>query len=329
MGLGTSFGGVAPLTVVAVAVGFAKLNIIASREKIALALAGAAAFGLSVADSFHFDDYSLLAGNIWRTLATRPLTAAIFWVNREIADAHPALYHVINLGLHLAAAILLFDALRRLLPERAAFVSALIFAIHPIQAEAVNYVFARGTLLDTLLCIAALACWLRDRHWTAAALFAAALAAKEECVSFPLFLLLLYLSISRNARELRAIAVMLALSMTAGVWVLVLAGRTPGSQAGTQASVSAASYFFTQAFVILRYLRLLIVTAGFNADPDIHPVPAYLGIALWIALAAASAAAMRWFSRARPGFWFLGGLVLLLPSSSIFPASDLAADRRM
>ncbi|HXA68319.1 MAG TPA: tetratricopeptide repeat protein, partial [Bryobacteraceae bacterium] len=33
--------------------------------------------------------------------------------------------------------------------------------------------------------------------------------------------------------------------------------------------------------------------------------------------------------RARAGFWFLAGLVLLLPSSSIFPATDLAADRRM
>jgi tetratricopeptide (TPR) repeat protein len=31
----------------------------------------------------------------------------------------------------------------------------------------------------------------------------------------------------------------------------------------------------------------------------------------------------------RAGFWFLAGLVLLLPSSSIFPAADLAADRRM
>lgn len=34
-------------------------------------------------------------------------------------------------------------------------------------------------------------------------------------------------------------------------------------------------------------------------------------------------------ARGAAGFWILGGLLLLLPSSSIFPAEDLAADRRM
>jgi tetratricopeptide (TPR) repeat protein len=39
--------------------------------------------------------------------------------------------------------------------------------------------------------------------------------------------------------------------------------------------------------------------------------------------------ASRRFDQLREGFWFLGGLILLAPSSSILPAADLAADRRM
>jgi tetratricopeptide (TPR) repeat protein len=40
-------------------------------------------------------------------------------------------------------------------------------------------------------------------------------------------------------------------------------------------------------------------------------------------------AALKRFTGSREGFWFIAGIVLLLPSSSVFPASDLAADRRM
>jgi hypothetical protein len=48
-----------------------------------------AAFALSLAGSFHFDDYSVLSGNVWRTLATRPLTALTFWFSRALGDRTP------------------------------------------------------------------------------------------------------------------------------------------------------------------------------------------------------------------------------------------------
>ena len=49
----------------------------------------------------------------------------------------------------------------------------------------------------------------------------------------------------------------------------------------------------------------------------------------WGAIIAVCALGARRFRGAREGFWLLAGLILLLPSSSIFPANDLAADRRM
>jgi len=246
-----------------------------------------------------------------------------------MGDLNPIDYHAINLALHLVAILLLYDILRRLIGDRAALIGAAIFAVHPIQAEAVNYVFERATELDTLLCLAALASWLRGRYWLAVVWFASALAAKQECVAFPVFLAMLAFSLKRRITPWLPIAAMLLLSIASGVAVFIAAQRTPGSQAASQAGISPLTYFVTQGAVILRYLRLLIVPFGFNVDPEIHVPPAWLGVCAWLAIIAMAAIAARWFFNARAGFWFIAGLVLLLPSSSIFPATDLAVDRRM
>src|ERR1017187_4344724 len=65
------------------------------------------------------------------------------------------------------AVLLAYECLRRLLPERAALAGAGVFALHPIQAEAVNYVWGRGALLGAAFCFASLLAWLNGRRWTA------------------------------------------------------------------------------------------------------------------------------------------------------------------
>ncbi len=140
--------------------------------------------------SFHFDDYSLFSGDLWRPFEIRPLTYLTFWINAQLGERNPAGYHAVNLLLHLIAVALLWDVLRRLVSAKAAWIAAAIFAVHPFQAEPVNYIFARSTLLATVLCLASLAAWTRGRRWWAVAWFGAALLAKEECVAFPVFLAL-------------------------------------------------------------------------------------------------------------------------------------------
>jgi tetratricopeptide (TPR) repeat protein len=78
-----------------------------------------------------------------------------------------------------------------------------------------------------------------------------------------------------------------------------------------------------QGIAILRYLRLLVIPYGFTVDPDLRVPAVWIGVVAWAAVAAIAWAAWRW-SR-----WAVVGLVLLIPSSTIFPAADLAADRRM
>ena len=257
------------------------------------------------------------------------VTYLTFWINHQLGGENPVGYHAVNLALHLTAILLLWDALQRLLPAPARLIATAIFAVHPFQAEPVNYIFARSTLLATVLCLAAFASWARGRRWWAVAWFGAALLAKEECVAFPIFLLLLSLPLIWRSKELKPIAAMLALSLAAGLRVMLAAQTTPGSGAGGQAGVSSQSYFLTQGGVILRYLRMLLVPWGFTVDPDIPIASLWIGILAWLAVLGLAVLAWRSVRRSRAGIWFLGGLILLLPSSSIFPANDLAADYRM
>ncbi|MEO7144539.1 MAG: tetratricopeptide repeat protein [Bryobacteraceae bacterium] len=309
------------------------------RKSLWLPIPAALAFGASLCGSFHFDDYSLFSNpvlashagwwEVWKPFQTRPLTWFTFWLSEQFGGRNPVGYHAVNLALHFAAILLLFDALSRMLSPRAALVATALFAIHPLQAEAVNYIFARSTLLAAVLCLASLDTWVRGHRWIAVMWFATALAAKEECAAFPIFLLLLHLVFSRARRELPPLAAMFVLSIAAGARLLLATKVTPGSAAGFAAGLSPWSYFAAQGIVILRYLRLLIVPWGFTVDPAISPAAEWLAMLAWAAIAALAAIAFlpRW--RARAGFWFLAGLILLSPTSAIVPVADLAADRRM
>ena len=299
------------------------------RERLLLLAAALAAFGASLGSGFHFDDYAIFADSaltspmgwlrVWALRQTRPLTYLTFWLNVQTSGENPLGYHVLNLCLHLGAVLLAYECARRLLPRGAAWFAAVVFAVHPLQAEAVDYVWGRSIVLATLLCLASLLAWLRGAKWQAVAWFAAALLAKEEVAAFPVVLLLM------GERNRRVLASMFALSLAAGARVIWATAVIPGAPAGVQAGISPWHYFLAQGTVIWRYLRLLLVPWGFTVDPQIAVPPVWLGLAAWAALGALVAAT--WKRKAGP--WVLAAMVLLAPSSSIFPAADLAADRRM
>jgi hypothetical protein len=350
------------------------------RTRLALLAAALAAFGGSLASGFHFDDYAIFGSvgthSLWWCLRqTRPLTYLTFWLNYRVGGENPLGYHAVNLALHVTAVWLLYVALRRLISAEAALAAAAIFAVHPIQAEAVDYVWGRSIVLAAVFCFAAWIEWMRGREWIAVAWFAAGLLAKEECAAFPVALFVgqaivpaaAFQAASRlkaggasqpgentlgvatgrlpigrrlatcptklrriliptngtqaheGRRNWLALYTMLGMALAAGLHVIYATAVTPGAPAGIQAGISPWRYLLAQGPVIWRYLRLLIVPVGFTVDPAISIPPVWLGLVAWVAIAAI---AWRWR-------WMLIGFVLLLPSSSIFPAQDLAADRRM
>jgi predicted negative regulator of RcsB-dependent stress response len=279
---------------------------------------------------FHLDDYSLLSDplvtrfdgfwGIWIE-RIRPLTYVTFWLNHHLGG-----YSFTSLLLHLGSIVCARLTLAKLMPVPAAMVATALFAVHPVQTEAVCSVFARGTPLAAFLCLLALWFWLRGKHWIAVGVHFAALLSKEEAVAFPVFLVLLHLSISRNRAEWKPIGVMALLSAVTGVRGWWMAASIAGSGAGVQAGIAPWDYVATQAAIWLRYQRQLILPINLNFDPDlaVRPDAAWLWL-LWITVALACC----WcFTRAQPGFWILGALVFLLPTTLI-PLNDLAADRRL
>jgi hypothetical protein len=94
----------------------------------------------------------------------RPVLVTSYAIDHALWGADPSGYHLTSLGVHLAVVVLVFLLARRLwgLPS-AAVAAALLAAVHPINAEAVNYISARSSSLMTVMVLAAV--WQYDRVW--------------------------------------------------------------------------------------------------------------------------------------------------------------------
>ena len=102
------------------------------------------------------------ATSLLRATNYRPVLVTSYAIDRALWGGDPSGYHLTNLGVHLAAVVLVFLLARRLwgFPS-AAVAAALLAAVHPINAEAVNYVSARSSSLMTVMILAAV--WQYDR----------------------------------------------------------------------------------------------------------------------------------------------------------------------
>src|SRR5205814_9008341 len=112
---------------------------------------------------------------------------------------YPYGYHVTNLLLHTANALLLFGVLRRLTGAVApSALSAALFAAHPLHVESVAWVAERKDVLSTLFWMLTLWAYVRyverpgpGRYALVLLAFALGLTAKPMLVTLPFVLLLL------------------------------------------------------------------------------------------------------------------------------------------
>ncbi|WP_162180034.1 glycosyltransferase family 39 protein [Bryobacter aggregatus] len=270
------------------------------------------------------DDFSLLDATFPALSRPRPLTYLSFWLNLKAFGATPWAFRLTNILLHAVGVQLCYRALRRLIGDQRAFLAAAAFAISPIQADAVLYIFGRPIVLMGVFLWLALERWVDGRHWISFGAFLLALTAKEEAVAFPVFLLALRYCGPKLPGDLRAVSAMLVCGVGTALTTALLAAKLQGSGAGAQSGVNALSYFATQPKVIAIYLQQLLLPSflGFTWQPSLWP-PA--GALLWLLPLMGI-----WMARAKSWIlWPIGALLFLLPTSSILPIADVAAFRRM
>lgn len=136
-----------------------------------------------------------------------PLTFTSLWIDYHLGGLEPFGYHLVNVLLHAANAVLVWRALLRLAVP-GAWLAAALFAVHPVHVESVAWVTERKNVLSGLFYLGALLSYLRfagigavgraatdperrRNYVLALVLFAAGLLSKTVVSTLPAALLLL------------------------------------------------------------------------------------------------------------------------------------------
>ena len=141
----------------------------------------------SFACSFHFDDYRFIVENpaiknihdllnIWNYYPCRFVTFISLALNYHFDQLHVFGYHLFNLAVHLLTSILVYWLIlitlstptfnKDKIAQHAhliALMSAMVFVSHPIQTEAVTFIWQRTASMATMFYLASLCFYVKSR----------------------------------------------------------------------------------------------------------------------------------------------------------------------
>jgi len=334
-----------------------------------LLIAGAAIYSNSLSGPFIFDDSVSVVTNPsirqWSTgvlfagretpTAGRPLVNVSMALNYAVGGLDVGGYHLWNLALHVLCALLLFACAQLTLrwprvpawlrdqATPVAFAIALVWMVHPLNSEVVDYITQRSEsmmALAFLITIYASARALGSAHrgaWQglAVAACAAGMACKESMVTAPVAVVLYDATMVFESTGEALRGRWRFYCTLAATWVILAGLLQAGARihsAGFSAGVSPWTYLLNQTIMLVRYLRLAVWPSGLVVNygwPQPLVLVDVLPAALLIVALLALTGVGLW---RRPMLGFLGAwfFLTLAPTSSILPiATEVGAERRM
>lgn len=322
-----------------------------------LLLAGAVAtvYLNSFQGVFQFDDYNVIVDNggvhTWGAFLAglprgiRPLLKFTYTLNWTSGLGLFG-FHLVNVTLHAANAVMLFALASSIggppVSGFAALLSALLFAVHPVQTEAVTCISGRSVSLMAFFYLGSLLVYLRGRasgsrlllHGISPILFLLAVASKEVALTLPFALVL-----CETARRERT-GWKEALRAQAVHWVLVaslavLFVSHSGYGGLLQACIGIrgiASNLFTQVHGIGYLLSRLVLPHDLNFDPDLPVFSGWAPALVPEAVVLGALLAAGFFAlgkRSPAGFGILWFFLHLVPTNSVIPRLDVANERQL
>lgn len=311
---------------------------------------------------FYLDDFRMIEDTpwvedpsqpegAWEFPSTRFVGFLSFALNHEVSGTNPAGYHVVNILIHFLAAAALW-ALMAALVHSPAFdeknsgwlvwvpiISCLIFALHPLQTQAVTYVVQRFASLAAMFYLASMAtfAWarLKGKHrWLLLSLAFALLAmfTKQNAATLPAALILIELIFFRylGARARWAVVAMASVALAA----LVIAVNHPplDALARESADIARIDYFSTQLGILWHYISTFFLPIDQRLEYSFKlvtlPWTALVYAQLAAHLALLIAGLLLWRRAPLLAFGILFYYLAHLVESSFLPISDFAVEHR-
>ena len=272
----------------------------------------------------------------------RPLATVSFMLDYHFWSLHPLGYHLTNVLLHVANALLIFWIVQHLFRKRwLGLFSALLFVVHPVNSEAVNYVSNRTDLLMLFFLLCSLSTYLlyRDQGrpillFLSIAGYVGSLLSKEMGLVLPLFLLAVD-SIEKRSTPVRVILGFLAVFVS---YVLLRATVLNFLHLDLLRQRAQARPFsrdiivrlLTFAKAHLTYLRLFFVPVNLHMEYDNPIVESRLDPTGWLAVALLVVIGVAFWIFGRRessirfgGMWYFLGL---LPICGIIPNNNVLGE---
>lgn len=203
----------------------------------------------------------------------QPLPVLTFAINYATTGMDPVPIHLMNVVMHLINIWLVFKFISELTEKKnIALIVAFLFALHPMNVEAVSWMSARSSSMYVLFYLLALRSYVRyhktnfqTKHLIIAALyFIVSLFSKAQAVTLPVLLFAIdyYYSRKLNAKLILEKIPFFALSVVFGL-ITVMDSDTQGNlKDGMLISYNAIDLFFMVCYSFAFYFVKLILPAN-------------------------------------------------------------------